>query len=138
MKRVISLLVGFGFGAVLIGSEAFHVSRISEMFHFQSFHMFGLLFSAVGTAALSLFLIKKFKVKSINGQAISPSSKPLTFISNLIGGLLFGTGWAITGACSAPLFLLVGFNWQIGLVGICGAVAGTLIFGLLKNKFTQL
>jgi uncharacterized membrane protein YedE/YeeE len=112
MKALIILLLGFGFSTVLIYSEAFHWLRIQEMFHFESFHMFGLLFSAIGTAALGLWLVKKLGLKTIEKEEIVIKKKPLQIYANGIGGVLFGAGWAITGACSAPLFILAGFNWN--------------------------
>jgi uncharacterized membrane protein YedE/YeeE len=138
MKNLISLIIGFGFGLVLISSEAFHWYRIQEMFRFRSFHMYGVLFSAILTAAISIIIIRRFKIKSINGKIFEKSQKEFKPVSNSIGGLIFGIGWAITGACAAPMYILIGFNWKIGLIALAGALSGTLLFGLLKNKFSQL
>lgn len=132
MKALIYVLLGFGFSTVLIYSEAFHWNRIQEMFHFRSFHMFGLLFSAIGTAAIGLLLIKRFKLKSVNGTEIQIKKKPVQIYANAFGGLLFGAGWAITGACSAPLFILVGFSWKIAIPAIAGAFLGALLYGVIK------
>lgn len=134
MKNLIYLIGGFLFGLILIYSEAFHWLRIQEMFYFKSFHMFGLLFSAIGTAALGLFLLKKMKVKTISGNSIELKKKPFELVPNLVGGLVFGAGWAITGACTAPLFLLLGFSWKAGVFGVIGALIGTFVFALLKSK----
>ncbi len=137
MRAIIYTLIGIYFGAVLIASQAFHWNRINEMFHFESFHMYGLLGSAIATGALGIWAIKKFKIKSLDGIELEPKKKPLQPVGNSVGGLLFGLGWGITGACTAPLFIVAGFNWQIGLVSILGALIGVLIFGLLKNKLPR-
>jgi len=137
MKILTYLLIGAYFGWVLIASQAFHWHRIQEMFHFDSFHMYGLLGSAIATAALGIWVIKRFKVKSVEGNEIKPKRKPVQWYANSIGGLFFGLGWGITGACTAPLFILVGFNWMIGIASLSGALLGTIIFGVIKNKLPQ-
>ena len=136
MRIILSLLLGALFGSILIFSEAFHWQRIQEMFHFESFHMYGLLFSAIGTGLISVYLLRKTRVKAVSGNEIQLKKKELQLRGNIIGGLIFGAGWAITGACTAPIFILVGFNWQIGLVVLAGAILGVLTFALTKqNKF---
>jgi uncharacterized membrane protein YedE/YeeE len=134
MKIVLTLLLGFLFGNVLIASQAFSWFRIQEMFHFDSFHMYGLLFSAIGTGALSLFILKKFKVRSIKGNELEIKPKPAQISANIIGGLIFGLGWSISGACSAPLYILIGMHWHIGLILLAGALVGTLLYGIFKSK----
>lgn len=134
MKALLYLILGIFFGTILIASQAFHWNRINEMFHFESFHMFGLLGSAIATGALGVWIIKRFKLPSISGKPLAPKRKPLQPVGNSVGGLFFGLGWGITGACTAPLFIVAGLNWQIGLVCLGGALLGTRIFGLLKNK----
>lgn len=133
IRITLTLILGFYFGSVLIASQAFSWYRIQEMFHFHSFHMFGLLFSAIGTASVSLILIKRFKIRSVAKNPIDVKPKPLEWKANLFGGTLFGIGWGITGACSAPVYILVGFNWKIGVFLFIGAFAGTLIFGLVES-----
>ncbi|MCR9173081.1 MAG: YeeE/YedE family protein [bacterium] len=137
MKAAIYLLLGIGFGTVLIASQAFHWNRINEMFHFESFHMYGLLGSAIATGALGVWVIKKFQLKSIRGNDAAPIKKPVQPTGNVVGGLFFGLGWGVTGACTAPLFIVAGLHWQIGLVSIAGALIGTLIFGVIKNKLPK-
>lgn len=137
MKILISILFGMYFGTVLIASQAFHWYRIQEMFHFDSFHMYGLLGSAIATGALSVWILKKKKILSLNGNPVKTKQKELKPVGNSIGGLLFGIGWGITGACTAPIFILVGWNWQIGLVCIAGALIGTITFAALKNKLPK-
>lgn len=134
VRFTISLLLGIYFGFVLLLSEAYSWFRIQEMFHFQSFHMFGLLFSAILTAMVSIVVLKRIKLKSVFGNSIRTERKPLNWKSNIVGGLIFGVGWAISGACSGPLFVLVGLEWKIGLTGLCGALLGALIYGTVSSK----
>lgn len=131
MKAAFTISLGAIFGSLLITSQAFHWYRIQEMFHFESFHMFGLLGSAILTGALSVFFLKKYRVKSVSGAEIKPKRKAVRPVGNIVGGLFFGVGWAITGACTAPIFILSGWNWQIGLWAIAGALLGTLIYAVL-------
>ncbi|MEY4603931.1 MAG: hypothetical protein RIT43_1223 [Bacteroidota bacterium] len=134
MKIVLTIILGFLFGNVLIASQAYSWFRIQEMFHFDSFHMYGLLFSAIGTAGLSLYFLKKLKVRSIYGNQLDVKPKPTQIAANVIGGLLFGLGWSISGACSAPLYILIGMHWQIGLILLVGALVGTFLYGAFKSK----
>lgn len=136
-KFVFTLLTGFIFGSVLIASQAISWYRIQEMFHFQSFHMFGLIFSAIATAAISILLIKKFNVKTIHGNLVEVKPKKREWKANIFGGLIFGLGWSISGACSAPVFILAGFTWKIGLILLAGAFAGTIIYALFDSKLPR-
>lgn len=131
---IISFLLGAGFGWVLIESQAISWYRIQEMFYFQSFHMYGLLGSAIVTGVISLFIIKKLKLRSIHKNPIQVKDKPFTWKANLGGGIVFGLGWGLTGACSAPLLILTGLAWPIGLLLLLGALAGTFLYGVVKNK----
>ena len=133
-KILLTIILGAFFGFVLIESQAISWYRIQEMFHFHSFHMFGLLGSAIFTASFSLFLIKKYQIKSLDKNKIILQKKPVQVKANLIGGIIFGLGWGLTGACSAPLFILVGLTWQIGLLLFGGALIGTFSYAIIKNK----
>jgi uncharacterized membrane protein YedE/YeeE len=137
MKLVINLLLGFCFGSVLIATQAYSWFRIQEMFHFDSFHMYGVLFSAIGTASLSLLIIKKFKIKTISGKEFVLTPKKLEWKANIIGGLIFGIGWGLTGACSAPLYILVGMHYKIGISLFLGAMTGVLLYGLADKKLPK-
>lgn len=137
MKIITSLFLGAAFGSILIFSEAFHWNRIQEMFRFESFHMFGLLFSAFATGFVSLYIIRKRKIKTISGNEIHLKKKELQLKGNIFGGLLFGAGWAITGACTAPIFILIGFKWQIGVIVLIGAILGVLLFAITKQRSTR-
>ncbi len=134
MKFIITLILGFCFGSILIYSQAYSWYRIQEMFHFESFHMFGLLFSAIGTSALALFILEKFGIKSASGNQIEVKPKPAQLKANIAGGLIFGVGWSISGACSAPVYVLVGMHWQIGLFLLAGALLGTIVYGVVESK----
>ena len=134
MKLIITIILGFAFGNILLYTEAFSWFRIQEMFHFDSFHMFGVLFSAIGTAALSLIIIKKFKIKSVYGNPIELQPKKIDWKANIIGGILFGIGWGLTGACSAPLYILIGLHYKIGISLFLGAIIGVVLFGIFDGR----
>ncbi len=127
------LAVGIVFGVVFVKAEIISWFRIQEMFRFQSFHMYGVIGTAVVVGAISVFLIKKFKIKTIHGEEITFSDK--TFNKGQIyGGLLFGFGWAITGACPGPLFAQLGTGvWAISIV-ILSALAGTWVYGKFRDQ----
>jgi len=127
------LAFGILFGIILIKSEVISWFRIQEMFRLQSFHMFGVIGSAVAVGALSVFLIKKFKIKSIHGEEIILPEK--TFNKGQIyGGLLFGFGWAMTGACPGPMFAQLGYGAIATSATILMAIVGTWVYGLLREK----
>jgi uncharacterized membrane protein YedE/YeeE len=127
------LVFGMFFGIVLIKAEVVSWYRIQEMFRLQSFHMFGVIGSAVAVGALSVFLIKKLKIKSIQGEEIVLPEK--TFNKGQIyGGLLFGFGWAMTGACPGPLFAQLGYGATTIIVTILAAIAGTWVYGKFREQ----
>ena len=134
MKFIKYILVGLLFGIVLTKSEAVSWYRIYEMFHFQSFHMFGIIGTAVFVGVIGLQLFKRSKLKDIDGQPIILADKEKGFTRYLVGGLLFGLGWGLVGTCPGPIFILIGAGfWGIGIV-LIGALLGTYLYGLLKNK----
>ena len=127
------LIFGLLFGIVLIKAEVVSWYRIQEMFRLQSFHMFGVIGSAVAVGALSVFLIKRLKIKTINGEEIILPEK--TFNKGQIyGGLLFGFGWAMTGACPGPLFAQLGYGATTIAVTILAAIVGTWVYGKLRDQ----
>jgi uncharacterized membrane protein YedE/YeeE len=127
------LVFGLLFGIVLIKSEVVSWYRIQEMFRLQSFHMFGVIGSAVVVGAISVFIIKKFKIKTINGEEILLPNK--TFNKGQIyGGLIFGFGWAMTGACPGPLFAQLGYGAAAISVTILMSIAGTWVYGKVREK----
>ena len=132
MQKFIVFILGIIFGMILLSSEVVSWFRIQEMFRFQSFHMYGIIGSAVVVGAISVFLIKMFKIKSIDGSEINLDPKP-NKKSNLIGGILFGLGWALTGACPGPLYVLVGGGYTVVLATLASAIAGAYMYGLLQK-----
>lgn len=128
------LLVGTVFGFVLIKAEAASWYRIQEMFHFQSFHMYGILFSAIATAFVSTQLIKRLgKRQAMDGQTIDIPEKPPGRTSYLVGGIVFGLGWGLIGLCPGPVFALAGTGSIGALVVLAGALHGTWLYGALKQ-----
>lgn len=127
------LFTGILFGIILTKAEVISWFRIQEMFRLQSFHMFGVIGSAVAVGALSVFLIKKFNIKSIYGEKIELQDKPFNK-GQVIGGLLFGFGWAMTGACPGPLFALIGSGATVVIAVLLSAILGTWVYGLLRDK----
>lgn len=127
------LFLGILFGIVLIKAEVVSWYRIQEMFRLQSFHMYGVIGSAVAVGALSVFLIKKFNIKTIHGEKIILPQKPFDK-GQIIGGLLFGFGWAMTGACPGPLFAQLGYGATVVLFTIFMAILGTWVYGRIRNK----
>jgi len=133
MKNLKYLIAGALFGIVLVKSEVISWFRIQEMFRFQAFHMYGVIGSAVVVGMISVWLIKRFKLRSLNGEPIVIPEKEFTW-GNVYGGLIFGLGWAITGACPGPLFALIGSGLPVIAVTLLSAVAGTWVYGLIRNK----
>lgn len=133
MKNIKYLLVGVLFGTVLTKTEAVSWFRIQEMFRFQSFHMYGIIGSAIAVGMLSVWLIKKFKVKSINGEEIEIADKQFSK-GQIIGGTIFGMGWALSGACPGPLYALVGAGYATILIVILSALFGTWLYSYFKPK----
>jgi len=125
--------MGMVFGIILIKSEVVSWFRIQEMFRLESFHMYGVIGSAVVTGAISVWLIKRFKVKTIYGEPILLPTKKFNK-GQIFGGLIFGLGWAITGACPGPLFAQIGTGLTIVLVTLLSAIAGTWVYGLTREK----
>jgi len=126
------LAAGIFFGVVLIKTEVVSWFRIQEMFRLQSFHMYGVIGSAIITGIISVLLIKKFKVKTIHGEKIDLHSKSFNK-GQVYGGLLFGFGWALTGACPGPIFALIGSGSFVFVVTLLSAVAGTWSYGYLRK-----
>lgn len=134
MKFLKFLLVGIFFGIVLVKSEAVSWYRIYEMFKFQSFHMYGIIGSAVLLGVISVAFIKKSKLKSFEGKPIQLVIKEKGLIRYLAGGTIFGLGWALAGACPGPMYILVGSGVFSMFIVIAAAIMGTFIYGVLKNK----
>jgi len=131
MKNLKYMLVGVIFGLALTKGEAISWYRIQEMFYFQSFHMYGIFMTAVPIGALSLLIIRKFGIRSLDGELIE---KPVKRYHHgvIIGGLIFGFGWALTGACPGPLYAQIGSGYLVVLVTFTAAAAGTWTYGYLQ------
>jgi uncharacterized membrane protein YedE/YeeE len=127
------LIVGIAFGIILVKSEVISWFRIQEMFRLQSFHMFGVIGSAVVTGIISVQLIKRFNIKTITGEKIELPQKKFNK-GQIYGGLLFGFGWALTGACPGPMFAQIGTGALVVLVALLSAIAGTWVYGLMREK----
>ena len=115
-------------------SEAASWFRIYEMFKFEAFHMYGIIGSALGVGLLVVQVIKRYKIKSFFGDAITFPSKEKSISRYLIGGIIFGLGWALAGACPGPMFTLVGAGYTPILVVIAASLLGTYLYGFLKDK----
>lgn len=133
MSNLKYTLVGIFFGIVFVKAEIISWFRIQEMFRLQSFHMYGVIGTAVIVGMISVWLIKRFSVNTLSGDKITFENKQFSK-GQIIGGLLFGIGWAITGACPGPLFAQIGSGYLVVIITLLSAVAGTWFYGLLKEK----
>ncbi len=133
MKNFTMAVLGILFGIILTKSEVVSWFRIQEMFMFDSFHMYGVILSAIAVGAVSTVLMKRYRLKSLQGEEIVVEKKPLT-MGTAIGGLIFGMGWALTGACPGPMYALVGNGYGVFVVMLASAVAGAFVYGVAKPK----
>lgn len=134
MKNIKFLLLGVFFGVVLTKSEIISWYRIYEMFKFQSFHMYGIIGSAVAVSMVLMYFFKNGIIKDYLGNQINVKEKKKGLIRNLVGGTIFGLGWALAGSCPAPIFVLIGYGVFPIIIVLFGAMLGTFIYGLLSNK----
>jgi uncharacterized membrane protein YedE/YeeE len=134
MKYIKFFLVGILFGVVMSKAEIISWYRIYEMFKFQSFHMYGIIGSAVLIGMVNMLLFRKKMVKTFEGEEIHVAAKKSGLYRNLLGGILFGLGWALAGACPGPMFVLVGKGVVSILVVIFGATLGAFLYGKFKDK----
>ncbi|MXV38256.1 YeeE/YedE family protein [Flavobacteriaceae bacterium Ap0902] len=134
MKSLIYLIIGTFFGIVLFKSEAASWFRIYEMFNFQSFHMYGIMGSALALGIIVVQFIKRSHLKDVEGNPITIPAKDKSVPRYLFGGIIFGLGWALAGACPGPMYVLVGAGYLPILVVLGGAILGTFIYGLLRDK----
>ena len=134
MRVIGYLVIGIFFGIVMFKSEAASWFRIYEMFQFQAFHMYGIIGSALVIGVLGIQLIKKKKTKDIHGEEIKFEPKNKSFSRYMYGGILFGLGWALVGACPGPIYTLIGAGYVSVIVLFLAALLGTFIYGLLRDK----
>jgi len=134
MKLIKYLFLGTLFGVILTKSEAVSWYRIFEMFNFHSFHMYGIIGAAVTLGVIIVSIIKRNTVSDYKGNDISITPKDKLYKANLIGGIIFGLGWALSGACPGPMFALLGYGLFSILIVIGGSLLGTYLYGIFKDK----
>ena len=126
-------IVGLLFGIVFTKAEIISWFRIQEMFRLQSFHMYGVIGSAIAVGMLSVWLIQRFQIKTIYGEPITFHPKKFNK-GQVYGGLIFGLGWALTGACPGPLFAQIGTGAVAVVVVLLSAIAGTWVYGYFRER----
>ena len=134
MKLFKFLIFGIIFGILLIKGEVISWFRIQEMFKFQSIHMFGIIGCAVIIGIISVQIIKRMKIKAIDGSEIDLTPKPYRPVSGILGGAIFGMGWALTGACPGPIYTLFGAGYPIIIVVLLSVLLGTYVYGIVRDK----
>ena len=134
MKTLKYLITGIAFGIIMFKSEAASWFRIFEMFQFNSFHMYGIIGSALATGVIGIQLIKRLKLKSFSGEEIIIPPKAKGWRNYLFGGILFGLGWGLAGACPGPIFTLIGAGFLPLILVLAFAVLGTFVYGVLRPK----
>ena len=134
MKTLKYLITGIVFGIIMFKSEAASWFRIFEMFQFDSFHMYGIIGSALATGVIGIQLIKRLKLKSFSGEEIIIPLKAKGWKNYLFGGILFGLGWGLAGACPGPIFTLIGAGFLPLILVLAFATLGTFIYGVLRPK----
>ncbi|RDK88943.1 DUF6691 family protein [Marinirhabdus gelatinilytica] len=134
MRYITYLVIGTFFGIIMFKSEAASWFRIYEMFQFGSFHMYGIIGSALVLGVIGIQVIKRKNIKPLNGSEMSLQPKNKSVARYLIGGIIFGLGWALAGACPGPMYVLAGAGYISILIVIFGAVVGTFLYGLIKDR----
>lgn len=127
-------MLGIVFGIVMSKSEAVSWFRIQEMFRFQSFHMYGIIGTAVTLGVLGVALIKRFKIRDFQGNPIVFYPKEKSFIRYILGGIIFGLGWALSGSCPGPMVVNIGYGFFALIIVFLFAIFGTFIYGVIKDK----
>ena len=134
MRFIGYLVIGIFFGIVMFKSEAASWFRIYEMFQFQAFHMYGIIGSALIIGVLGIQLIKRKKMKDLNGEEIQFIPKNKSFSRYMFGGIIFGLGWALAGACPGPIYTLIGAGYVSVIVVFLAAILGTFVYGIIRDK----
>jgi uncharacterized membrane protein YedE/YeeE len=134
MRQLFLLSTGILFGIVLTKAEIVSWYRIQEMFRFQSFHMYGVIGLALVVSMPIIRILKNGVIKDLDGQKIIIEKKPPLFKSAILGGSIFGMGWAFTGACPGPIYILIGNGYLIYLIVLLSAVIGAFLYGMISNR----
>ncbi|MGA8853719.1 MAG: DUF6691 family protein [Christiangramia sp.] len=134
MRVIGYLFIGIFFGIVMFKSEAASWFRIYEMFRFEAFHMYGIIGSALVLGVLGIQLIKRKEIKDFNGEKIQFTPKNKSFSRYMFGGIIFGLGWALAGACPGPIYTLIGAGYVSVIVVFLAAILGTFLYGLVRDK----
>jgi uncharacterized protein len=134
MKFIKFLLLGIVFGIVMAKSEAISWFRIQEMFRFQAFHMYGIIGTAVVLGVIGVALIKKFNIRDFHGNPILFHPKERSVVRYLVGGIIFGLGWALSGACPGPMVVNIGYGFLSMTIVFLFAIVGTFLYGYFKEK----
>ncbi len=137
MRRIKYIVAGIFFGIIMVKSEAVSWWRIQELFRFQSFFMYGIIGSAVLTGIVLISSIKRHQLRDIHGRSVKFPDKEPAWKKYLIGGSVFGIGWAFTGACPGPVFVLLGAGYGVMVLVIAGALTGTVLYGLLRDRLPR-
>lgn len=137
MKNLAFFLIGIPFGIIMTKSEVISWFRITEMFRFEAFHMYGVIGVAVVVGMIAMYVLKSAKVKTWGGSEVTYTPMPLSIKRHLLAGSIFGIGWAITGACPGPMWVLLGNGFWIVLIYILGAFLGTWAYGAVASKMPQ-
>lgn len=127
------IFIGILLGVTLYKSEAVSWFRIYEMFHFQSFHMFGIIGTSVIAGILVVQLIKRTHMRSVEGKEIVIAPKDKAYARYILGGIIFGLGWALAGVCPAPMFILMGSGYTVFIVFLAAAMLGTFFYGVARK-----
>ena len=134
MKNTSFFIVGIFFGIVMTKSEAISWFRIHEMFRFESFHMYGIIGTAVILGAAAMWAMKKFKIKTLAGTLVTYNPMKLSLKRHLLAGSIFGLGWALVGCCPGPMYVLLGNGYVIMILVLLGAILGSYTYGLVMDK----
>ena len=134
MKKLLFIFIGLCFGIIMYKSEAASWFRIYEMFRFEAFHMYGIIGTALAFGILFVQIIKRYNVKSFDGNPIVIAPKEKSFSRYLLGGIIFGLGWALVGACPGPIFVLIGAGYLPIIIVFLSAALGTFLYGVLKDR----
>lgn len=134
MKNISFFLLGIFFGIVMFKSEAASYFRIYEMFQFKSFHMYGIMGTALALGISGIYFIKQFDIKSFGGKSIVFADKDKKFTRAIFGGIIFGLGWALSGLCPGPMFTMMGAGYLPVVIVFASALLGTFCYGVIRDK----